>query len=171
MTFHFRVDWVGKAGPRICSPSCQGPPIRPTGGAELQHAKGSAVWAVASWFSRPPLVVFLLRGLRLEGERHGARVLVLWVMELSPREAPHVTVSVSEGLRREPSSCIFGMQRKAVVLGSGSSNGVDTKRFTPITPAERLAASAPSVWTPPPSSLAIVGRFAETRASTIFWTR
>ena len=103
--------------------------VRPTV-LNYSTPKASAVWAIASWFARPSLVVYLLRGLRLEGEKpNRPGFIVLWVMELLACRSAHVTVCVSMSLRLRALGLRITDPTKAVVLGEGSSNGVDADRF------------------------------------------
>jgi glycosyltransferase involved in cell wall biosynthesis len=103
--------------------------------------KAALVWAIASFIIRPRYTVFLLRGLRLEGEKHGSmRYWVLWVMEYVAARRAHVVVCVSQSLRRRAIDLRLASPEKSVVLCRGSSNGVDTRRFLPIGPEERSAA-------------------------------
>jgi glycosyltransferase involved in cell wall biosynthesis len=114
--------------------------VRPTV-LNYSTPKAALVWAVASWFARPPVVVFLLRGLRLEGERPWrAGFALLWFMELIAARSANVIVCVSEGLRRRAIGLRVVASHRSVVLGAGSSNGVDTERFSPITAPERRRA-------------------------------
>jgi glycosyltransferase involved in cell wall biosynthesis len=89
--------------------------------------KAALVGALASWLCRVPRRVYTLHGLRLETLRGPARIIG-WLSEwLVARLSTHV-VCVSESVRRE------GIQRglfgsKASVLGHGSANGVDARRF------------------------------------------
>lgn len=92
--------------------------------------KASLVWAIATWLRRPPLVVYLVRGLRLEGEsRRSLRFWLLRLMEFISCRSAHRVVCVSEGLRRRATALKLVRASRTLVLGSGSSNGVDTKRF------------------------------------------
>ncbi len=92
--------------------------------------KASLVWAIASRFSQPCRVVYLLRGLRLEGEsRHSLRFLLLWALEFIACRSADVVVCVSHGLRCKATELRLVRRSRAVVLGAGSSNGVDTQRF------------------------------------------
>jgi glycosyltransferase involved in cell wall biosynthesis len=123
--------------------------------------KAATVWAVASWFARPRVVVFLLRGLRLEGERpRSAAYVALWLMEFLAARTADVTVCVSESLRRRAITLRLVRRTKAVVLGAGSSNGVDTGRFRPPTEAERRRARNAIGVPPAVCVVGFVGRLA-----------
>lgn len=93
--------------------------------------KASLVWAIASWSRRPPMVIYLLRGLRLEGERpRSLAFLLLWLTELVACRSADGVVCVSHELRRNAIKLRLVRQGRAVILGSGSSNGVDAGRFS-----------------------------------------
>lgn len=117
--------------------------LRATKPAVLNYStpKAALIWAIASWFSRPPAVVFLLRGLRMEGEsRRNPKFWILWLMELIAARTSDVTVCVSHGLRAKAISLRLISRRRSRVLGAGSSNGVDASRFGPISAVERQEA-------------------------------
>jgi glycosyltransferase involved in cell wall biosynthesis len=90
---------------------------------------------------RTEAVVFLLRGLRLDGERpRSVPFLVLWMMELIAARTADVTVCVSQSLRQRALDLHLVKRDKALVLGSGSSNGVNSERFCPPTASRRIKA-------------------------------
>lgn len=123
--------------------------------------KAAALWAIASWCARPPKVVFLLRGLRLEGERPWSPAFVLlWLMELVAARSAHTTVAVSETLRDRAIALHLVRRDRTVVLGAGSSNGVDLDRFSPVTPPERERARARLGLPPSTFVVGFVGRLA-----------
>jgi glycosyltransferase involved in cell wall biosynthesis len=94
--------------------------------------KASLVWAVASRLRRPDFVVYLLRGLRLEGERRwSVGFLLLWLTELLAARCADVVVCVSDELRTKALGLHLMREDDAVVLGKGSSNGVSSERFRP----------------------------------------
>ncbi len=103
--------------------------------------KAALVWAVACWFARPAFVVFLLRGLRVEGQRRWRPgFAVLWLMEWLAARTADVTVCVSPSLRRRALQLGLLRPDRSVVLGAGSSNGVDLDRFHPVSADERVRA-------------------------------
>jgi glycosyltransferase involved in cell wall biosynthesis len=96
--------------------------------------KAAMVWAIASWFNRPNHVVYLLRGLRLEGQRPwSVGFALLWLAELLATKSAHVTVCVSHSLRDKALSLRLVRKHRSLVLDRGSSNGVDIDRFQPPT--------------------------------------
>jgi glycosyltransferase involved in cell wall biosynthesis len=105
--------------------------------------KAAMVWAIASWFSRPNLVLYLLRGLRLEGQRPWTLGFgLLWLAELLSTSSAHRTVCVSHSLRDKALSLRLVRKTKSLVFGRGSSNGVNITRFRPPTGEDREAARA-----------------------------
>jgi glycosyltransferase involved in cell wall biosynthesis len=102
--------------------------------------KAALLGLLAAWCCRVPRRVYLVRGLRLEGLRGWPRRLS-WVAERATASAAHSVVCVSESVRREVSDSKIVAGRRTVVLGDGSSNGVDVTRFRPAASvAERDAA-------------------------------
>jgi glycosyltransferase involved in cell wall biosynthesis len=92
--------------------------------------KAGLVGSIAAWLTRVPVRVYVMRGLRLEGARTSRERGVLWMAErLSVRLATDV-ICVSESLRDEASALkLFGRGDKPLVLGKGSSNGVNAERW------------------------------------------
>lgn len=87
-----------------------------------------------------PARLYWLRGLRLETES-GLRAGILWVMEWCAARSSHAVLAVSESLRQEYVGRGIAPPEKTLVLGSGSSNGVDTKvSVDPTVRAETRAA-------------------------------
>jgi glycosyltransferase involved in cell wall biosynthesis len=101
--------------------------------------KAGLLVGLAAWLIRVPCRVYTLRGLRLETAR-GLKRAVLHVAERIACGCAHRVVCVSPSLRQRAVELGVVRENKALVLRSGSSNGVDPSRFAP-TP-ERLAAAA-----------------------------
>ncbi|MEO8903131.1 MAG: glycosyltransferase family 4 protein [Polyangiaceae bacterium] len=91
-------------------------------------SKAALLGLSAAWLAGVPHRVYLLRGLRLETlgrtGRMGMRVIERFCSSL----AEHV-LCVSGSLERTYVSQHLAPARKCRVLGSGSSNGIDTSRF------------------------------------------
>lgn len=102
--------------------------------------KAALVWALAcvvGW--RPPRVVYLLRGLRLDGEPAWTlRFRLLWMCEVLAARVADTVVCVSPGVRRRALELRIVRADSAIVLGKGSSNGVDTTRFSPSVERRRV---------------------------------
>lgn len=98
--------------------------------------KAGLLGMAASWLLRVDRRVYLLRGLRLETETGLRRAILLAMERLAAGFATDV-LCVSHSLRDEYVRLSLGKPAKAVVLGSGSSNGVDTERFRPTSCTDR----------------------------------
>ena len=108
---------------------------------DLSHVgmpKAGLLGGLAAWLARVPCRVYTLHGLRLETARGGKRVLLKFMERLSCRLA-HRVVCVSESVRSRAVELGLVVRSKAVVLGSGSANGVDLKAYEDTEP---LAAAA-----------------------------
>jgi glycosyltransferase involved in cell wall biosynthesis len=119
--------------------------------------KAGLLAGVASTVLRVPRRVYVLRGLRYEGAR-GIRREVLRILERASCAAAHVVVAVSPSLALAAVRSGVVPADKVVMLGHGSSNGVDPGTFRPPTWKERSAArSAAGV---PPNAVVVgfVGR-------------
>ena len=77
-----------------------------------------------------PVRIYLLRGLKLEGSEGMKRRLLFFAERLTANCA-QVVVCNSRSLRRKALALGIGDGEKLVVLGDGSSNGVDLERFSP----------------------------------------
>ncbi|HVB36212.1 MAG TPA: glycosyltransferase family 4 protein [Candidatus Acidoferrales bacterium] len=122
--------------------------------------KAGLLGGLAAWLSRVPCRVYVLRGLRGETSR-GARRWFLFFFERLACRMAHRVICVSESLRQKAIGCGVVAPDRAVVLGEGSSNGVDASRFAP-TPERLRQASAlrTSLGIPRDAAIAgFVGRF------------
>jgi glycosyltransferase involved in cell wall biosynthesis len=90
--------------------------------------KAGLLGMIAARALRIPVRVYLLRGLRLETAL-GTLKRVLGATERIAAACAHEVVCNSESLRQLAVSGGWVPRRKAVVLGAGSSNGVDGARF------------------------------------------
>ena len=88
---------------------------------------------------RVPLRIYTLRGLRLE-TTHRLRRFVLYLFEGLTAACAHRVVCVSESLREAYLELNCTSAKKAIVIGAGSSNGVDAKKFR-VTPHLRSQAN------------------------------
>ena len=92
--------------------------------------KAGLLVGLAAWFNRVPCRIYTLRGLRLETAT-GAKRRILHLTERIACACAHRVICVSPSLRQRVVE--FGLVRweKTVILGSGSSNGIDCSRFAP----------------------------------------
>ncbi len=102
--------------------------------------KAGMLGVMAGFLVRAPVRIYHLRGLRLETAT-GASRAVFRAVEALTLAAATSTIAVSESLRRRVSALRLGRSDKVVVLGRGSSNGVDVDRFQPSMRAEDVLAS------------------------------
>jgi len=123
MALCLTIAWLARLRPRVV---CYSTP------------KAALVFALAASLTRVPGRVYLLRGLRVEQERPGSwRYLVLLRLERWICARSRMVICVSEGLRQRALALGLAGPDRLSVLGSGSSNGVDSGRFTPADPAAR----------------------------------
>lgn len=102
--------------------------------------KAGLLGMLAATWARVPIRIYTLRGLRMETAT-GARRLLLTTTERVAARCAHKVVCVSPSLRDAFVHHRLGSPRQAVVLGGGSSNGVDADRFA-STPARDQEARA-----------------------------
>lgn len=124
---------------------------------EVSTPKAALVGSLAAWLARAPCLVHLLRGLVYERQKR----LTHWMVRLSltvPCRLAHLVIGVSPSLRAQALRDRLCGPDRIVVLGHGSSNGVDLQRFAPQ-PAE-VGAEVRARCNIPPDALVIgfVGR-------------
>ena len=102
--------------------------------------KAGLLGMLAATWARVPIRIYTLRGLRLETST-GPKRLLLTTTERVAARCAHKVICVSPSLRVAFEKYRLGTSQQAVVLGGGSSNGVDAARFAP-TPARLSEASA-----------------------------
>ena len=102
--------------------------------------KAGLLGMLAATWARVPIRIYTLRGLRLETAT-GAKRLLLNTTERVAALCAHKVVCVSPSLRDAFVHHRLGSSRQTVVLGGGSSNGVDADRFA-STPARDQEAQA-----------------------------
>ena len=97
---------------------------------EFSTPKAGLLGTLAAWFCKIPARVYLLRGLKFETSRGLKRSLLVWAERIAARSA-HVVVCNSRSLRERALVTGVAPASKLVVLGEGSSSGVDLARFAP----------------------------------------
>lgn len=93
--------------------------------------KAGLLGALASLMARVPVRVYTLRGLRLE-TTSGVRRAILWAAEWVSARCAHRVICVSHSLRTQYLELGLSERDKAIVLGHGSSGGVEIERFAPM---------------------------------------
>ena len=96
--------------------------------SNVSTPKAGILGGLAAVFARVPARIYTLRGLRLETSSGVKRYLLWWVEWLACASA-HKIVCVSPSLQETLISLRLTVASKTVVLGDGSSNGVDAEQF------------------------------------------
>lgn len=97
---------------------------------EFSTPKMGLIGTLAAWFCKVPRRVYLLRGLKLETSFGWKRKILLAAEKLASACAD-VVLCNSNSLRNEAMALGLAREEKLLLLGAGSSNGVDTHRFSP----------------------------------------
>ena len=112
--------------------------VRPTV-SNVGTPKAGFVGGLAAWLNRVPCRIYTLHGLRLETTT-GLKRWVLATAERIACRCAHRVVCASDSLRNRALELRLVNPERAMVLGSGSINGVEVSQFAP-TP-ERLTRAA-----------------------------
>lgn len=83
--------------------------------------------------------IYVLHGLRLEGAR-GSKRRLMWLVEWTAMLAAQQVVAVGRQLADRAAALHLVGRRSIRVLGEGSANGVDVKRFAPPSYEQRVRA-------------------------------
>lgn len=97
---------------------------------EFSTPKAGLLGSLAARFCRIPARVYFLRGLKLETAFGLKRILLLMTERLASACA-NVVICNSWSLRKKAMALHIAPASKLVLLGKGSSNGVDLERFCP----------------------------------------
>lgn len=97
---------------------------------EFSTPKAGLLGSLAAKLCGVPVRIYFLRGLKLEGSRGMKRQLLL-LAERMTANCVHAVLCNSHSLRREAMALGVDSYEKLIVLGDGSSNGVDLDRFSP----------------------------------------
>jgi|SRR5215831_6873733 len=97
---------------------------------EFSTPKAGLLGCVAAWLCRIRVRVYFLRGLKLETSTGFKRRILLWAEQVASF-CSHVTLCNSRSLRERALELRIAPSSKLVLLGEGSSNGVDVTRFSP----------------------------------------
>ena len=90
--------------------------------------KAGLLVGLAAWLTRVPCRIYTLRGLRLETAK-GFKKMILTITEKMACFSAHRVVCVSASLRERAIELGLVTRSKTILLGEGSSNGVDPCRF------------------------------------------
>jgi glycosyltransferase involved in cell wall biosynthesis len=97
---------------------------------EFSTPKAGLLGMIAARLRGLPRRVYMLRGLKLERSR-GFKHWILLTAERVACACAHVVLCNSKSLRAEALALSLAPAGKLLVLGEGSSNGVDVERFSP----------------------------------------
>ncbi len=97
---------------------------------EFGTPKAGLLGTLAAWLRGVPRRVYMLRGLKLE-RSSGFKRWILLAAERVACACAHVVLCNSASLRAEALALRLAPAAKLLVLGEGSSNGVDVERFSP----------------------------------------
>ncbi|HEY1804707.1 MAG TPA: glycosyltransferase family 4 protein [Terracidiphilus sp.] len=97
---------------------------------EFSTPKAGLLGMVAAWLRGVPRRVYMLRGLKLERSL-GMKRWVLLTAERLACSCAHRVLCNSKSLRAEALALGLAPAGKMLMLGEGSSNGVDVDRFSP----------------------------------------
>jgi glycosyltransferase involved in cell wall biosynthesis len=97
---------------------------------DFSTPKAGLLGNIAAWTLRVPHRVYSLRGLKLESASGFKKQLLLATERISARCAHRVFCN-SESLLRKALELKIAPAEKLSMVGNGSSNGVDTNRFSP----------------------------------------
>ncbi len=121
--------------------------------------KAGLLGMLAATRARVPIRIYTLRGLRMETAT-GLKRLILTTTERVAAQCAHKVICVSPSLRQAFIDFRLGSACKTVVLGGGSSNGVDVERFASTVERQAEAAAVRQSMSIPPEARVIgfVGR-------------
>lgn len=94
--------------------------------------KAGLLGSIAGWITRVPIRIYTLHGLRLETTR-GVKRFILRLTEKIACACSHKVLCVSHSLRDKVVELGIVNKDKAIILGSGSNNGLNTNRFKSTT--------------------------------------
>ena len=97
---------------------------------EFSTPKAGLLGTLAAMLCGVPSRVYMLRGLKLESAT-GLKRLILLAAERLAAACAHSVLCNSESLRAQAFALGIAPARKLHLLGNGSSNGVDSVRFSP----------------------------------------
>lgn len=89
--------------------------------------KAGLLLSIAAWLTRVPVRIYTVRGLRLE-TTHGYKRKILLFTERIACLCAHKVIAVSESLKKRMIELKLAPEEKIIVLGSGSSNGIQVSK-------------------------------------------
>ena len=120
--------------------------------------KAGFLGMIAAAIAGVPARIYVLRGLRIEGTE-GLLRLILRATERISAACAHRVLCISRSLKNLSVDLGVVPQEKAIVIGSGSSNGIDASRFA-VRPSNEVAALREHLKIPESAPvIGFVGRF------------
>src|SRR6266851_7543405 len=101
--------------------------------------KAGLLGGLSAWLNRVPCRFYTLHGLRFETTKGLRRKLLIYAERLACRFA-HRVICVSHSVREKAIAYGLFDRDQAVILGSGSCNGIDMARYAPTPERVRRAA-------------------------------
>jgi glycosyltransferase involved in cell wall biosynthesis len=132
----------------------------------LGTPKASLLGLVAASLLRIPVRVYTLRGLRLETLKGTPRFVQFFAELVAACLATHI-IAVSHSLRMKYLELGLTSSNKITVLGPGSSHGVDTRKFRPLSSSRREALRQEIGLPRGVPILGFVGRFSEDKGASV----
>lgn len=126
--------------------------------------KASLLGLMAARLTGVPVRIYTLRGLRLETLKGIPRALQ-GLAELVTSSLATQVIAVSQSLRSKYLELGLTSSKKIRVLGHGSSHGVDTQRFKPLSESKREALRQEIRLPKDVPVLGFVGRFSEDKGA------
>ncbi len=119
--------------------------------------KAGLLGMLAARWCRVPVRIYQIRGLRFETTAGWRRRALIWLERGAARCATHVIVN-SPSARVLAEHERIGKKRELVVIGAGSSNGIDLARYAEATPGSRAAARSALGLPPGGPVIGFIGR-------------
>ena len=121
--------------------------------------KAGLLVTLAAWLCRVPIRIYLMRGMRFETASGPKQRLLKWIEKLACAAATHV-ICISPSLRERAVELGVVPRAKTIVLGAGSSNGLDVEKYTRTPELEAQAKTIRAQFSIPEDSIVIgyVGR-------------
>lgn len=90
--------------------------------------KAAFLASIASWITRVPIRIYTLRGLRFENTKYFLMLILIFIEKINCSCSIKI-ICISKSLEKKIIEKKIANKKKTVVLGSGSSNGVDINKF------------------------------------------
>ncbi|WP_020007990.1 glycosyltransferase family 4 protein [Salinicoccus albus] len=92
--------------------------------------KAGLLGTIAAFLTRVPVRIYTMRGLKLQTST-GLKFIILWFMEKVCCTLATDVICISHSVKKDMIDLKLVNKDKIVILGNGSSNGIDLKDFPP----------------------------------------